>query len=532
MKMKVSMSIILSVFSALLLSVSLATSDSSLEKFLQCLPNNSLPSYPISEAIYTTANSSFESVLQTYINNRRFLTPTTPKPIAIVTALHESHVQATVICAKASGLQVRIRSGGHDYEGLSYVSEVPFVILDMFNLRSIDVDIANETAWVQAGATLGEIYYNIANNSNVHAFPAGVCPTVGAGGHISGGGYGTLMRKYGLAVDNIIDAKVVDVNGNILDRETMGEDLFWAIRGGGGASFAVVLSWKMNLVRVPEKVTVFKVDRTLEEGATDIFYQWQQVSTELDKDLFIRAMPQVANGSQEGTKTISISFYALFLGQSEALLSMMNKSFPKLGLQQKDCIEMRWIESTLFWFDLPIGTSIDVLLNRPQGAQSFYKNKSDYVNQIVPKEALERIWKMMIKADPMWMQWNPYGGRMSEIPDTATPFPHRAGYLFKLQYSINWDEEGTEATERYISLIREMHDAMAPYVTSYPREAFQNYRDLDIGSNPSNQTDFERAKVYGLKYFKGNFLRLVKIKGKVDPDNFLKHEQSIPPRWI
>ncbi|KAJ6950802.1 berberine bridge enzyme-like 17 [Populus alba x Populus x berolinensis] len=357
MKMKVSMSIILSVFSALLLSVSLATSDSSLEKFLQCLPNNSLPSYPISEAIYTTANSSFESVLQTYINNRRFLTPTTPKPIAIVTALHETHVQATVICAKASGLQVRIRSGGHDYEGLSYVSEVPFVILDMFNLRSIDVDIASETAWAQAGATLGEIYYNIANKSNVHAFPA----------------------------DNIIDAKVVDVNGNILDRETMGEDLFWAIRGGGGASFAVVLSWKLNLVRVPEKVTVFKVDRTLEEGATDIFYQWQQVSTELDKDLFIRAMPQVANGSQEGTKTISISFYALFLGQSEALLSMMNKSFPKLGLQQKDCIEMRWIESTLFWNDLPIGTSIDVLLNRPQGAQSFYKNKSDtYSNSSTP----------------------------------------------------------------------------------------------------------------------------------------------------
>ncbi|KAJ6980424.1 berberine bridge enzyme-like 17 [Populus alba x Populus x berolinensis] len=489
------MTVILSVFSALLLSVSLAAnSDPSLDKFLQCLPDNSLPSYPISEAIYTTANPSFESVLLTYINNRRFLTPKTPKPLAIVTALHESHVQATVVCAKSHGLQVRIRSGGHDYEGLSYVSEVPFVILDMFNLRSIDIDLASETAWVQAGATLGEIYYNIANRSNVHAFPAGVCPTVGAGGHISGGGYGTLMRKYGLSVDNVIDAKVVD-------------DLFWAIRGGGGASFGVILSWKINLVRVPAKVTVFKVDRTLEEGATDIFYQWQQVSTELDKEL------------------------GLFLGQSGALISMMNKRFPKLGLQQSDCIEMRWIESTLFWFDLPNGTSIDVLLNRPRGAQSFYKNKSDYVNHIVPKEALERIWKMMIKAEPMWMQWNPIGGRMSEIPDTATPFPHRAGYLFKLQYSINWSEEGTEATDRYISLIREMHDAMAPYVTKFPREAFQNYRDLDIGSSPSNRTNFEEAKEYGLKYFKGNFLRLVKVKGMVDPDNFFKHEQSIPPRW-
>ncbi|KAJ4836079.1 hypothetical protein Tsubulata_010703 [Turnera subulata] len=515
----------------IMLSGSLAASNPDVDKFLQCLRSHSHshPSnYPIDQAIYTPTSSSFQTALEAFITNRRFVSPSTPKPVAIIAAKHESHIQATILCAKASGLQIRTRSGGHDYDGLSYVSEVPFIILDMLNLRSIDVDIAGETAWVQAGATLGELYHKIANLSNVHAFPAGVCFTLGAGGHFSGGGYGTMMRKYGLSVDNIVDAQIVDVNGNILDRKSMGEDLFWAIRGGGGASFGVILSWKIKLVRVPPTVTVFQVDRTLEQGATDVVYKWQQVASKLDRELFIRAMPQVVNGTGAGVKTVRVSFIGFFLGESGPLLSLVGKSFSELGLQQRDCVEMRWVESTLFWYGIPRGTSVDVLLDRLQGPQSFYERKSDYVKDIISKESLESIWKSMIEYEPLWMQWNPYGGIMSEIPSNATPFPHRAGYLFLIQYSTDWNEEGIEATNRYMNLSRKMHEAMTPYVSKYPREAFLNYRDVDIGSNPSNQTSFDKAVVYGTKYFRDNFFRLVKVKARVDPDNFFKNEQSIP----
>ncbi|KAJ9168418.1 hypothetical protein P3X46_019943 [Hevea brasiliensis] len=527
--MKASISLTQIVLSVLLLLFSAATSyPLVLANFLQCLPNHVHASNPIFEAIYTPSNSSFQSVLVAYIKNRRFLTSDNPKPLAIVTALHESHVQATVICAKFHSLQIRIRSGGHDFEGLSYRSDVPFVILDLFNLRSIDIDIVSETAWVQSGAILGELYYEIAKKSKVHGFPAGVCPTIGVGGHFSGGGYGNMLRKYGLSVDHIIDAKLVDVNGNILNRKSMGEDLFWAIRGGGGASFGVILSWKIKLVRVPQKVTVFMVDRTLEEGATDIVYQWQQIISKIDKELFIRAQPQVVQ-NDEDEKTVRVTFIGQFLGKRGKLLSLLTKGFPELGLKQDDCKEVSWLESTMFWTNIPLGTPPEALLNRSIPAELFFKSKSDYVKEIISKQDLENIWKQFLKTEGMLMQWNSYGGIMKEISSTKTPFPHRAGYLFKIHYFTLWFTEGTEATDRHIRLAREMYDSMAPYVSKNPREAFLNYRDLDIGRNPSNETNFQEAQVYGSKYFKRNFLRLAAVKKMVDPDNFFKNEQSIPP---
>ncbi|KAI9198625.1 hypothetical protein LWI28_019297 [Acer negundo] len=412
--MKVSVSLILFVASIILLPFAWPLPDQpqALDIFLQCLQNHTSPSNPISDSIYTPNNSSFQSVLMAYVKNRRFSTAETPKPLAILTANDESHVQATVLCTKYSGLEIRIRSGGHDYEGLSYTSIVPFVILDMFSLRSIDTDIKNQTAWVQAGATLGELYYKISKKSKFLGFPAGICSTIGVGGHFSGGGYGNLMRKYGLSVDNVIDAQLVDVGGRILDRKSMGEDLFWAIRGGGGASFGVILSWKIRLVPVPKKVTVFQISKTLEQGATDVVHRWQMIAHKLPKDIFLRAMPMIVNGSRESTeKTVAVLFFCMFLGKTKDLMALIGKSFPELGLQIRDCNEMSWVNSTIFWASFPVGTPIDVLLDRPKGTQVSFKSKSDYVKSVISKKSLEKIWKKMIDLDiETWMQWNPYGG--------------------------------------------------------------------------------------------------------------------------
>lgn len=115
-------------------------------------------------------------------------------------------------------MRIIIRSGGHDFESIASV----FVILDMLNFRKIKIDMSEEVAWVEAGASLGELHYKISKVSKVHGFSASVCPEVCTGGHFSSGGYGNMMRKYGLSSDNILDAKIMDVRGINLDQGTSG----------------------------------------------------------------------------------------------------------------------------------------------------------------------------------------------------------------------------------------------------------------------------------------------------------------------
>ncbi|CAN1122289.1 Berberine bridge enzyme-like 9 [Linum perenne] len=399
-------------FQALLVLLALlisAANSTPISDFVKCIsadkfsPSSLTPTAPpikTGDSLYLPDNPQFITVLNAYIRNLCFELPTTPKPLAIVTAKHEAHVRSVILCAKTTKLQVRIRSGGHDYEGLSYWSDVPFVLLDMLYLRAINISLPEQTAWVESGAVLGELYYAIAKKSNVHAFPAGACPSLGAGGHFSGGGYGNMIRKFGLSVDNIIDAKIVDVKGN-------------------------------------------------------------DMAPKVEPELFLRVIfaPAPANS----TVTVRGKFMAQYLGEPAKLVSLMNEKFPELGIKLTDCIPMRW----------------------------------------------------MVEVGDVGMTWNPYGGIMDEIPEDATPFPHRKGNLFKIQYSAQWKEEGNDSIELHVERTKQLYEAMTP--------------DLELGSIGSNGNGtFQQAADYGLPYYKKNFDRLIKVKAAVDPDNFFKFEQSIP----
>ncbi|CAI0545699.1 unnamed protein product [Linum tenue] len=478
-------------------SPSSSAADPAQHKYLQCLTNHS--STPISQAIYFPTDPLYTSTLESNIRNLVYASDSTPRPLFIVAATHVSHIQSTILCCKAHGLQLRIRSGGHDFDGLSYVSPSPFVLLDLFNLRSVTIDVESETAWVNSGATLGELYHEIAGNIKILGFPGGVCPTVGVGGFLSGGGYGNLMRKHGLSVDNVVDAIIVDSDGRVLDREAMGEDLFWAINGGGGASFGVIVSWKIRLVPVPETVTVFRVERTLEQGASDVVHKWQLIADKLHEDLFIRVVliPVPITSGDEEKFTIKAKFNALFLGKTERLMGLMDHEFPELGLSPADCLEMSWS-------NYPPETSTEVLRDRHPKPEKFVKKKSDYVQEPISKEGLEAMWDKMIQLRKPILTFNPYGGRMGQISEKDTPFPHRAD-------------------------IRRMYSYMTPFVSKNPRRAYMNYRDLDIGTvKRGSKNSYAEGKVYGDKYFDGNFERLVKVKTAVDPNYFFWNEQSVP----
>uniref|UniRef100_A0A6N2LFN7 FAD-binding PCMH-type domain-containing protein n=1 Tax=Salix viminalis TaxID=40686 RepID=A0A6N2LFN7_SALVM len=526
--MVLSSSLILSNLVVLLLSpfiVSYTIQD----RFLQCLSNTSRSSFPFSTALYNPIdNSSFTTVLLSTAQNLRYTFPSVPKPEFIFTPFNESDIQAAVVCCKQLGIHFRVRSGGHDYEALSYVSETesPFIIIDLAKLRSIDVYIDDNSAWAQAGATNGELYYRIAEKSKTHGFAAGLCTSLGIGGHITGGAYGPMMRKYGLGADNVIDARIVDAQGRILDRQAMGEELFWAIRGGGGASFGIITAWKVKLVPVPEIVTVFTVPKTLEQGATKLLYRWQQVADKLDEDLFIRVIIQTAG--KTGNRTIKSSYNALFLGDSDRLLQVMEEGFPELGLTSKDCIETTWLGSVLYIGGYPSTAPPEVLLQAKNNLRSYFKAKSDFVQEPIPESGLEGIWKRFFKEDSPLMIWNPYGGMMSKISESETPFPHRKGVLFMIQYVNAW-QNPLGNVGGHIMWMRGLYKYMTPYVSKNPREAYVNYRDLDLGTNRNTRTNFKKARVWGAKYYKDNFYRLALVKSLVDPENIFRHEQSIPP---
>lgn len=122
----------------------------------ECINNDNI--------LYFSCNSSYEPTLEFTIQNLRLVNHSNPKPFAIITPLEYYQVQSAVICSKKFGLQIRVRSGGHDYEGMSYTSRciAPFVLLDLVNLTKVDVDLSSgstKTAWIQAGASNGQVYY-------------------------------------------------------------------------------------------------------------------------------------------------------------------------------------------------------------------------------------------------------------------------------------------------------------------------------------------------------------------------------------
>ncbi|XP_017613985.1 berberine bridge enzyme-like 23 [Gossypium arboreum] len=187
----------------------------------------------------------------------------------------------------------------------------------------------------------------------------------------------------------------------------MGEDLFWAIRGGGGNTFGIVLAWKLKLVPVPPVLTVFTVNKNLEQNATKIFHR-----------------------CQVGKKTVQASFKAMFLGGVDELIPLIQHKFPGLGLAKENCTEMSWIESVLHFGELPI-QPVDILLNR-NVPRSSLKAKTDFVKEPIPETGTEGFMSMFLEeeADIAITMIVALGGKMYEIPENKIPFPNKVGNLF------------------------------------------------------------------------------------------------------
>ncbi|OUZ99948.1 FAD linked oxidase [Macleaya cordata] len=494
------------------------------DDLLSCLTSHGVHNYTTPSS---DSNSDYLRFLHVSIQNPLFENPATPKPAAIVMPRTKEELASTVRCCTRGSWTVRLRSGGHSYEGLSYTADTPFVLIDLMNMNRISIDVESETAWVESGATLGELYYAITESTDSFGFTAGWCPTVGSGGHISGGGFGMMSRKYGLAADNVVDAILIDGNGVILDRNSMGEDVFWAIRGGGGGVWGAIYAWKIKLLPVPKKVTVFRLMKHVKiEEASNLLHKWQFVADELDDDFTL----SVLGGADENE--VWLMFLGLYLGPKTVAKSTIDPKFPELGLIEEEFSEMSWGESFAYLAGLKtVGELNNRFLKFDDRA---FKTKVDFAKEPIPLKVINGALEILSKEPRGFVALNGLGGMMSKVSSDFTPFPHRSGTRLMVEYIIAWNKDEDSKSEEFTNWLQRFYDYMEPFVSKNPRVGYVNHIDLDLGgidwkNKTSTSNAIEIARTWGEKYFLTNYERLVKAKTLIDPKNVFNHPQSIPP---
>jgi FAD/FMN-containing dehydrogenase len=188
------------------------------------------------------------------------------RPAAVAGCTSSGDVAAALAFARRSGLEVSVRGGGHGYAGLA-LSEGGLTI-DLSSMKSVEVDPDAQRARCGGGVTWGEL--DAATQEHGLAVPGGFISTTGIAGLCLGGGFGWLSRLAGLTSDNLVGAEVVTADGTILRAsESENEELFWALRGGGG-NFGVVTSFEFRLHRVGPLVHLGALFYAPEQGG-DMF---------------------------------------------------------------------------------------------------------------------------------------------------------------------------------------------------------------------------------------------------------------------
>ncbi len=172
--------------------------------------------------------------------------PVGPMPRAVAHCENREDVQWAIRAARELDLPLSVRGGGHDWAGRSLCSGI---VIDLSGMKGVAVDIGSHTAWISGGARASDLLD--ATDALGLAAVTGSCGGVGMAGLTIGGGYGPLIGRYGLALDNLIEAEVVLADGRIVTAGPGSEDaLFWALRGGGG-NFGVVTEMRYRLHDLP-----------------------------------------------------------------------------------------------------------------------------------------------------------------------------------------------------------------------------------------------------------------------------------------
>lgn len=414
------------------------------------------------------------------------------RPAAIARPRNADEVARVVSLAREAGLELAVRSGGHSFAGHS-LSEGGLV-LDLKEMRALDIDTKNRTAWAETGLTAGE--YTTAAGEHGLATGFGDTGSVGIGGITLGGGIGFLSRKYGLTIDDLLAAEVVTADGQIrrADAETH-PDLFWAIRGGGG-NFGVATRFQFRLHAVdtivggmlilpatPEVIAGFAAEaEAAPESLTTIANVMPAppmpfLPAELHGQLILLAMVACVGDVETGERAIA-PLRALATPIADMLRPM---TYPEMYLPEEEGYHPTAVAQTMF---------IDAIDR--SAAETI-------VGHLQASDAPVRVAQLRV-----------LGGAVARVPAEATAYPHRKQ---RIMVNLAAFYEGTEERAVRQAWVSEFAAALnqgddSAYVNFLGDEGPARVRDA---------------------YPPATWERLAAIKARYDPTNLFHLNHNIPP---
>ncbi|MDX1686446.1 MAG: FAD-binding oxidoreductase [Candidatus Promineifilaceae bacterium] len=419
------------------------------------------------------------------------------RPALIARCENVADVISAVNFARQNDLDLAIHGGGHNGAGLALVDDG--LVIDLSPMNGVHVDPDAGTVRVQGGATWGEVDH--ASHAFGLAVPSGIISTTGVGGLTLGGGHGYLSRKYGLTVDNLLEVDVVLADGRFVTAsEDENEDLFWAIRGGGG-NFGVVTSFLFQAHPVDTVYggpIIWPIDQ-----AEEILRWYRDFISEASEDLYgWFGFHRVPTGSPlpeelHGAHGVAITWcYTGPMEEAEYVFEpIRNVGTPALDLAGP--------------MPYPALQSMFDELYYPPGLQWYWK--ADFVEEVSDQAIdLHLEYGSDLPSELCTMHLYPIDGAVHEVGRNETAFSFRDVTFSRVIVGVDADPANAER------------------VSQWAREYWQALHPLSAGGGYVNFMMEEGVDRIRATY-RDNYERLVAVKNKYDPDNLFHVNQNIKP---
>ena len=413
------------------------------------------------------------------------------RPALIARCRGTADIADAVVMARDLGLEIAVRSGGHNVAGRATVDHG--IMIDLSAMRGVHVDHASRTALAESGVTWGQ--FNRETQLHALATTGGAVSTTGIAGLTLGGGLGWLMGKYGLAADNLLSVEMVTADGKIVRAsDDENSDLFWAVRGAG-ANFGVVSHLEYRLHEVGPAVTGGIVAHTF-ENARDVLRFYRETCRGLPDEMIVfSALLHAPDGSGNQLAAMAVCHCGP-LGDGESAVRPI-KGFGSPVLDTVGPIEY-----------CSVNTMLDAAF--PKGALNYWK--SSFMDEL-SDEAIDAMVRHFSSCPaPMGQLFlEHWHGAVSRVDVDETAVPHRSEGWNLLVLS-EWIDPAE--TDKCIAWARDTYESMSPFLAS---GRYVNYLDKDEAGDAV-------AAAYG-----PNYRRLQELKAKWDPDNAFHMNQNIRP---